>query len=308
MSYIRQKIISGHPYLYEQSNKREGRKVRTHHERYIGKLTSSSSNKDNLGTTYKQELTPERKVDIELITSAKREIYADKDRKLAIKASERLFEKGLDTKNLYTNQNTKQYTEERQIIHKIIEDEFLTNSETIALESKKPTVILLGGAPGSGKSSAILNLLDKKKYVVLDNDEIKQKLPEYRGYNASLLHRESSDIYDAIILKAMPSRKNMILDATLRNTSKAKDMINLFKQAGYEIKLYGTQLSKEHTVTRVTHRAIHRGRYVPPEYVIRNTDKINKSVRDLTPYVDEYRIYDTTEFGNPTIVMEGKNV
>ncbi len=54
------------------------------------------------------------------------------------------------------------------------------------------------GLPASGKSSAIVNTISSEFHSrVIDNDEVKKRLPEYRGgWGADRVHKESQKIAD----------------------------------------------------------------------------------------------------------------
>lgn len=309
MGYIRKKNISGNDYLYEQESYRDQGNVRTKHIRYIG-----GRNKSLQKSTYKpypqsyHKLSKEQQEDIQISTEAKRQLYEDKERKMSIKATERLFKRGYVSKEIYYNKKKDQYMDQRRAVHKKIINEYMANKEAVVPKGKKPTVIFLGGPPGSGKSEVILKKMRTDNFIILDNDEIKQKLPEYRGYNANLVHEEASDIYDEIEKKAAKRNMNVIFDATLKSTDKAKKRILGYQELGYDVRLYATNNPKGKTVRSATKRAIKKGRYVPIDYIIGNVEKINKSVRDLTPYVDKYKIYDVSNYPEPPqVMMEGTN-
>jgi predicted ABC-type ATPase len=308
MSYIRTKIISGKPYLYEQSSHRNGKTIDTKHERYIG------GNSKLAYPTIKQ-LSPNAREKIEIITKAKRIVFSDQETRYAIRAAERLYRRGFETKNIYFNKELGQYNDKRKIEHEKILSKLLDKPESTSPADQKPHIILLGGPAGSGKSSAILDKLDKSKYVVLDSDYIKSRLPEYRGYNAQLLHEESSDIYDEARDRAIMERKNLILDATLKSYDKAVKSIELFRKLGYYVELSATNISKEGNIPRVAQRATRKadgtfGRYVPIEFVHANTDKINESVQKLTTHVDKFTIYNTDvpKGHTPKIITQGVNI
>jgi predicted ABC-type ATPase len=313
MSFVRAKTIKGHSYLYEQASFRVGGQVVSKHIRYIGKhggkstgnmLESNISNQ--LGTTKK--LSEERQKEIDLITKHKREIFKDKDKKHAIKAITRLAERGHDTKTKFFDKTINDYPADRKRLHDNIINNLVNDSGAIAINGK-PEIIFLGGPPGSGKSEVVLRKIPdyESKYVVIDNDYIKSKLPGYSGVNAALYHEEASDIYDKVLERARKERKNIILDATLKNTEKAIKQVQDLKNSGYITKLYATNILPEVNVERATARFLKKGRYVPIEYIVQNTPKINKSVIAVAKYADEYKIYDTSIQGreNAKVIAEG---
>lgn len=291
MVYTRLKRIKGNIYFYSQRSYRQNGKVKTKHVKYIGTSGSGSGYFSSAGNS--SNVVPNRDEIIQQVTNNARKIYQVLgDKKYELKAYQKLFSRGQDTKNTFFDKELKQYKAERKKLHDEILNE-LDNARAVPNLGEKPTIILLGGAPGSGKSQAILKKLDTEKFVVLDSDNIKSKLPEYNGLNASLLHEESSDLFDAATHKALEQGKNIILDATLKNTEKAKKKIELYKQLGYTVKLYATNVPTNVSLTRATDRFLKSGRYVPLNYISENVDRINQSVSDVAPFTDEYKIYNT---------------
>jgi len=91
------------------------------------------------------------------------------------------------------------YTPEREKLHGRIMDGLLHPDKirsAMPPPGQKPKFIILGGRGGSGKSWFRNNLYDPSTTVILDADEIKEKIPEYKGWNANQVHEESSDILD----------------------------------------------------------------------------------------------------------------
>src|SRR5262249_5195720 len=91
------------------------------------------------------------------------------------------------------------YTPERTAGHnKILNDIFTAEAVARATppEGQKPTITFLGGRGGSGKSwfTREGGAVDAKHAIVLNSDDIKAALPEYRGWNAGQLHEESTDV------------------------------------------------------------------------------------------------------------------
>jgi predicted ABC-type ATPase len=313
MSYIRSKNINGNLYQYIQSSHRDGKAVHTKHIAYLGK-DGESTRKVNPslslplvgGFSSKKSLSPERQEEIRLITKHKREIFKDKETKDIIHAMSRLKERGITTQKLHYDETNQRYSKKREELHNKI---IAKITDIPSAVSDKPELILIGGPPGSGKSEVIKKLIPNynTKYVVIDNDYIKSLLPEYHGKNANLLHDEASDVYNQAIEKANLENKNIILDATLKSTDKAILQINKFKRLGYKVKLYGTNIDREINTERAVQRFHKHGRYVPIEYIVENTPKINESVLALAKYADEYKIFDTSNKGreNARVILEG---
>ena len=137
-----------------------------------------------------------------------------------------------------------------------------------------PTMIILGGRGGSGKSSFKNTVYDPDKFIVLDADAIKQLMPEYEGWNAHQVHEESGEIFDKAVEKAGEMGLNVVLDKTMKTAKSAIADVGAFKDAGYRVEAHYMHLPRQEAAKRAVHRFINggaRGRYVPPKVVLSNT-------------------------------------
>jgi len=308
MSFIRTKTIRGHDYLYIQESKRIGKGVYSRHVKYIGKggHHKKAIREKDISTSIPQE---KRKQLVTLI-KLNRILYSAEIEGVKIKhikhAQDRIEERLGDTKSRHYNKETKQYTPERQKLHEEIESKWVDKPGTEVPAGEQPTIILIGGTTASGKTEVILSKIDQTKYVYLNADDMQEKLPEYHKTNANTTHEEAGDMFDEAKNTALRQHKNIILDATLKNTEKAKAGIRLYKKLGYKVILYGTQKTPENAAKQAVIRAIIKHRIVPNEYILEHTETINKSVRELAIESDEYHIYDTNIMGGK-LISEGVN-
>ena len=89
------------------------------------------------------------------------------------------------------------YTEEREALHEKIREDIVYKRIKPSMISEQPRImIVLGGRPGSGKTSGFRGLVYDDSFIVLDADEIKAMLPEYKGWNSKEVHEESGDIVE----------------------------------------------------------------------------------------------------------------
>ena len=105
-------------------------------------------------------------------------------------------------------------------------------------DSNKDFYIVMGPS-SSGKSTGLVDKLQKETNSFLaDSDEIKKLIPEFEnGYNASGVHRESSDINGRILAMAMKQGKNVIYPTTGREAGKLKSIIDNAEAKGYNVKV-----------------------------------------------------------------------
>ena len=149
----------------------------------------------------------------------------------------------------------------------------------------------------SGKSWFNGKVYDPEKNVVLDSDEIKQQLPEYKGWNAFEVHEESSDILEKAAAMAKAYGLNIVIDATMKTTSSAVERVLDFKKAGYKIEAHymhaPRQVSAERAVKRFTGPT---GRYVPVGVVLSNVSN-EKTFDAVKQYASIWSFRDSS--GNP---------
>jgi predicted kinase len=201
--------------------------------------------------------------------------------------------KKTDAKNyelIYTKQLTHQtyrksgegpssiYTKERQKLHDEIEREILAPDKIHSAkppEGEKPTFMMLGGRGGSGKSWFQNNIYDPDKFVILDADTIKEKIPEYDGWNANQVHEESSDILEEILQKCLEQGLNVVMDATMKTPEKATEKLAKFIAKGYKTEAHYMHLPRQEAAKRAVMRyrngkkeGDYKGRYVPVKVVL----------------------------------------
>ena len=87
------------------------------------------------------------------------------------------------------------YSPEREKLHKEIIKELTSNA--VCIEQDKPIAVIMGGAPGSGKSTFLKTnapYMQSDMIWKVDADEVRSFLPEYKGWNSSATHEETRDI------------------------------------------------------------------------------------------------------------------
>lgn len=184
------------------------------------------------------------------------------------------------------------YKKNRQELHKkILNDLFLHANMAKPKSGEKPTFMVLGGRGGSGKSKFDGLVYDKSKYIVLDADAIKEKLPEYKGLNAFEVHEESSDILNKALKIARKRGLNVVLDGTMKTLSSTEKKIKAFKDADYNIEMYYMHLPREKAAERAIGRFMgERGRFVPLN-VLLNMKNNEENFDKLKHYASKWAFY-----------------
>lgn len=191
------------------------------------------------------------------------------------------------TEQLYSKDGV--YTPEREAMHNRIIDKIL-NEEAIEnatpADGEKPTFTMLGGRGGSGKSKFRGLVYDRDKTLLIDPDFIKESLDGYRGWNAGLLHAESSYLTDKVIELASRRGLNITMDVTMRSADSALQRFAIFEALGYNTEAHYMYLPRATAARRAVGRALGpTRRYVSPEVVLSNTgneaafDRVRSRVR-----------------------------
>ena len=200
------------------------------------------------------------------------------------------------TKDLNLKPNG-QYNLARKKLHKKIINEF--KESAVCITKGQPIAILMGGSPASGKSSFLKKyrpFLLQEEILKVDADEIRAKLPEYKGYNATQTHLETKDIVNTLISDrniGVPCDFDLIYDGTMNNVRSYKPLIELLRSRNYKIFIvYMDKVPKEVVVERMKNRYRDTGRFVPIEVIDDFFQKGKSAFEELKPLVDGYLVID----------------
>jgi predicted ABC-type ATPase len=164
------------------------------------------------------------------------------------------------------------YKPERVQLHNRIIEEMTGNAQCIKRD--EPIAVLMGGAPGSGKSTFLkINApyMTSDKIWKIDADEVRSKLPEYRGWNSPTTHEESKDVVNKLLDSFdQPCKHDLLYDGTMTNADKYKPIIKRLRKLGYKIFLVFMDIPKQKSIERALSRYRENngketefGRYVP---------------------------------------------
>jgi predicted kinase len=207
------------------------------------------------------------------------------------------------------------YTDEREKLHGEIMTKLLSPDKLRVarpLPGEKPTMMILGGRGGSGKSWFAKNVYNPDKYIVLDADAIKGMLPEFEGWNAQDVHEESSDILEQMIGMCIREGLNVVLDITMKTPMTALAKTLRFKAAGYSTEAHYMHLPAQEAAKRAigrfrTDNGDFSGRYVPVEAILKNTTN-EDSFDQVKGLVDKWSFRDNNvkRGEQPILISEGE--
>ncbi len=139
---------------------------------------------------------------------------------------------------------------------------------------------MLGGRGGSGKSrlgKGPNRVFDPNRNIVLDPDVINAQLPEFKGWNAAMVHQESSFIFAEAHRIANRLRLNTVSDQTMRSFEKVERIIKNFRKSGATIEGHYMHLPRQDAALRAIALFLgegprNRGRYVPVEAILESIE------------------------------------
>ena len=201
-----------------------------------------------------------------------------------------------------------EWTPERQQVHDKIVADMLAPARIAAArppEGERPTVHLLGGTGGSGKGWFVRSgKVSADKAIYINSDDVKAALPEYQGWNAALLHEESSDVAREAEQQARDRGLNVILDGTMSGKGSLERRMAVYAGAGYKIAGHYMQVKPETSVKRALERFVRggpQGRFVVPQYILAGDNL--KNFEAVRSRMDSWEMYDN-EGDKPKLVAE----
>jgi predicted ABC-type ATPase len=219
----------------------------------------------------------------------------------AIAKAEAKLATGVSTKPASGVYSAQRQAVQKQILHDIFSPERI--AAATPAKGEQPTVHLLGGAGGSGKGWFVRSgRVPSEKAIYLNSDDVKAALPEYEGWNAALLHAESSDIGRTAEHYAQAHGLNVILDGTMGDMAALDKRVADYKKAGYRVEGHFMRVTPETSAKRALERFVRggdTGRFVPPAMLLKHNASANFD--KAKGAMDEWEMFDN-EGKAPTLV------
>jgi hypothetical protein len=164
-------------------------------------------------------------------------------------------------------------------VHEPVIASFL-NDNAKAAPGEKPRAVFLIGPFGAGKSFAGEPMARKiiPNHTLINPDEVKQRMPEDEGWNATHIHEESSHISKQVQKRAIENRHHVLFDGSGQNGEKMEKMANDLAAGGYDVHVIHVTVPKHISVHRAATRFLQNpfgmakpgekpSRYAPLGYV-----------------------------------------
>jgi predicted ABC-type ATPase len=208
------------------------------------------------------------------------------------------------------------------------------NIENKLLESgEQPVAIVLVGAPSSGKSTSIKQLMTelrlpaerKDKFVQINADGVMEAIYTIPADLDELpfpCRNLSNKINDFTMKLAKRYKKDLIYDATGKNYYPHSEIIKQLHDDGYEVILCIVMIDKDEIVSRVNKRNEDIKRDVasgkpsrdqtPVDFVMSTYDNILGVIEQyiLIPknIISQIFVYDNSSKGTPTLILKRDNI
>lgn len=226
---------------------------------------------------------------------------------------------GLDTQERFSDGHG-HYTPQRAALH----EEIIAKHMAGVTSVKNPTVTVLGGAPGVGKSTTVKNEgIGGENTVLINPDDIRNDLPEYapdatgrRPALTAFTHEEASDISAKMIKRAAKESKNAVLDGTGDSSiEKLGGKVAVLRSKGARVEAVYVTTSVEVAQMRADARSNNPasssfGRVVPPTAM----REMHKAVSRVFPEAirqglfDRARLFDSTAGHKLVASAEGRKL
>ena len=159
-------------------------------------------------------------------------------------------------------------------------DEQVPYTEGNVVQGRQATIIL--GPPAAGKSSIANRIAQSRGAAIIDSDEAKKVLPEYRdGIGANAVHEESQDIINLVLRQAVNNGDNIVIPKIGKSLNTIDLLINSLKEDGYTINLLNVAVPSDTAYVRMISRFINTGRLINPEYFRAIGDNPTKTYQAL---------------------------
>lgn len=143
--------------------------------------------------------------------------------------------------------------------------------------SKNSRLDIVIGFPGSGKSTAIVDVISNEFHSqIVDNDEAKKLIPEFNnGWGAGVVHEESQKISEQQLFEALLNQENIVLPKVGSDYNKINEIVSIAKTLGYEVNIHFVDLDREKALGRMLSRFVEEGRFLDPKLIDKYCNNID---------------------------------
>jgi hypothetical protein len=198
----------------------------------------------------------------------------------------------------------------------------LLNPAAVAPPGTTPKAFVLLGSPAAGKTSVGAPRAKALgcEFTTVNDDDVAPLLRGYEGWNATMLHVESSYVVKELLTrKAIELHHNLLLDTTGADSHSTRQRIDRLVEAGYEIHICHVATPPEKCAWRAWNRFRanafgppdeDRGRFVDPKFVYygmgHKADATYEALKNLPNVVSWVRLMPAGIGQPPKILDQGE--
>jgi N12 class adenine-specific DNA methylase len=163
------------------------------------------------------------------------------------------------------------------------------------VEQGNHAVIVLG-PPAAGKSSISEPLARALRAAIVDADEAKKVIPEYRnGLGSHASHEESSELAKGVFKNLARNGSNIILPKVGHSYESIKGLVDVLKSLGYRVDIAHVAATPEISHRRNIARFLETGRLVDPDHITSVGDKPRNTAYMLKGDANDFIDADTSK-------------
>ena len=172
------------------------------------------------------------------------------------------------------------------------------------VEDGRRAVIVLG-PPASGKSAISEPLARAMRAAIVDPDEAKKVIPEYRdGLGTQAVHEESSLMAKSVLSGLLAQGKNVVLPRVGDKAGPTKGLMDVLHELGYTVDIAHVAATPEIAGQRNIRRFLKTGRLVDPDYITQVGDKPRQTAYALRGEANDFADANTSH-PNRYEIIEG---
>jgi predicted ABC-type ATPase len=206
----------------------------------------------------------------------------------------------------------KHYTPEAVEENRRIAASFLSDAAK-AKAGEAPVAIIAVGRPGSGKTT-LLNgpeaaELHLPQTVLINPDDVKERIAGYKHELAGAYHRRSTDIVKELWPMAITGNYNIMYDVSGRDPHQMVEIAGRLKDHGYKIHVIGVATNAKVANQRAYDRFLGGGRFTSPDFLSDHSMEHGPrmSYERLKEMADEWTAYNTSDDKPRLLEHGGKN-
>lgn len=135
---------------------------------------------------------------------------------------------------------------------------YFSERQSRSLPQEHPTIVLVGGQPGAGKSAAATmvrsELANQGGYMHIDADRMRERIRIDSKPTSEQTQADAGRLVAALREQAIQGRRNIVEEGTFRNANGALKLIEDKQDRGYKVELYAVATSREESLLGIYQR------------------------------------------------------